>query len=117
LFVFDEIDTGTSGQATKTIAQQLQKLAVIAKQVVAISHQPIVAAAATTCLEVEKTSKPDLENPTQWRSHSQVRVLSQPADRLPIISRLAGGENGQTEASITFAQELLTEMQASPVLV
>lgn len=118
LFVFDEIDTGTSGQATKTIAQQLQKLAGIAKQVVVISHQPVVAAAATTCLEVEKTSKPDAENSAQWRSYSQVRVLTNPVERLPIISRLAGGENGQTEASLTFAQELLTEMQPStPALV
>lgn len=112
LFVFDEIDTGTSGQATKTIAQQLQRLAGIAQQVVAISHQPVVAAAAQTCLEVEKTSKPDVDNPDQMRSFSVVKVLQHPTERLPIISRLAGGENGQTEASLTFAQELLHEMQS-----
>ena len=115
LFVFDEIDTGTSGQATKTIAQQLQRLAGIAQQVVAISHQPVVAAAATTCLEVEKTSKPTTDNPSQMRSFSIVKVLQHPTERLPIISRLAGGENGQTEASLTFAKELLQEMQPLPV--
>lgn len=51
--VFDEIDTGVSGETTQKVAQRLQQLAQ-QHQVLTITHQPLVAVAATHHLYVSK---------------------------------------------------------------
>lgn len=56
--VFDEIDTGVSGETTKKVAQRLRRLAE-ANQVMTITHQPLVAVAAQQHLYVSKLILPN----------------------------------------------------------
>ncbi|MCL8207593.1 MAG: AAA family ATPase [Actinomycetia bacterium] len=54
LLVIDEIDAGLGGQAARTVAGLLASLAA-RRQILAVSHQPVVAAAATAHFRVAKT--------------------------------------------------------------
>ncbi len=66
--IFDEIDTGVSGSVAKAMAEQMK---IISKntQVLAITHLPIVAAAATNHLYINKTVHND-------RTFTSVKTLN-----------------------------------------
>ncbi len=51
--IFDEIDTGLSGRIVQAVRDKLAKLAQL-RQVLCITHQPIIAAAANNHLFIEK---------------------------------------------------------------
>ena len=94
--IFDEIDTGISGQTLQAVADKM-KLSSASHQIICITHQPIIAAAAHKHLHVEKHQ--DLLS---------TKVVVKELDwqgRIEILSRIAGGE--VNESSTAFAKELL----------
>jgi DNA repair protein RecN (Recombination protein N) len=58
LLVVDEIDAGLGGQAARTVAELLTALGA-RRQILAVSHQPVVAAAASRHFRVTKVDHPE----------------------------------------------------------
>jgi DNA repair protein RecN (Recombination protein N) len=105
LYIFDEIDTGTSGQAAKTIGQQLQRLAGAGHQVLVVTHQAVVAAAAHQHWWVHKIIEHG-----EAKSHVQT-ALSLP-ELTELLTHMAMGVSEDREAfSPEFAENLLRRMQ------
>ncbi|WCO00512.1 DNA repair protein RecN [Psychroserpens ponticola] len=95
--MFDEIDTGVSGEISNkmaTIMQQMSK----SMQVFTITHLPQIAAKGDTHFKVFKE---DINNVTQ----TQLKQLS-PNDRIVEIAQMLGGTDVTTSA-IAHAKELL----------
>lgn len=51
--IFDEIDTGISGKAVKAVAEEIKKIS-HARQVLAVTHQPILTASADFNYQIKK---------------------------------------------------------------
>jgi DNA repair protein RecN (Recombination protein N) len=120
LLIFDEIDTGTSGQVARAIAGQLTTLAEAGHQVLVITHQPIVAAAGQQLWKVEKVIKPGVassKSASDWqeqgkRAASQVHVATEHGERRALVGWLAGGISAATDeyaALGDFAELLLAQ--------
>ena len=108
LYVFDEIDTGTSGQAAKTIGFQLQRLAEAGHQVLVVTHQAVVAAAAHQHWWVHKQVN-------DGATVSSVKTALNRDDVADLLTHLASGEDSQSNGvSRQFAEELLRQMKATP---
>lgn len=99
--IFDEIDTGVSGSAAKKIAKKLSLLGKT-KQVICISHQPQLAAAADTHLRVEKHSENDRTTTRLTKLDSEERVLE--------LARIIDGDH-ITELSKEHAREMIKGYQ------
>jgi len=95
--LFDEIDSGVSGDVADKIGVLLHKMG-IQSQLLVISHLPQVASKAAAHLMVEK--KQGIE-----RTNTFVRHLSQ-KDRVHEIARLMSGEN-VTTAALETAKSLM----------
>ena len=95
--IFDEIDTGVSGSAAKKIAKKLSLLGKT-KQVICISHQPQLAAAADSHFRVEKQSEND-------RTATKLTRLS-PEERVRELARIIDGDH-ITELSLDHAREMI----------
>ena len=98
VLLIDEIDANVSGDESIAIAKLLKKLSKT-YQVIAISHQPHLSAAADQHLKVGKE-----------QGRSVVAVLSD-EDRVAEISRMIAGERGMEEAR-ALAGNLLREFHA-----
>lgn len=96
--IFDEVDTGISGEAARQVGILLRNLAAH-HQVICITHQPQVAAKGTRHFYVYKEEGKD------QRITTQVRVL-QPQERIMAIARMIGGEQ-PSEAAMQNAKELV----------
>ncbi len=96
-FIFDEIDSGISGNTAKIVAY---KFAMIAKntQILAISHLPQISAMADTNFLI---SKEEIDG----RTVTKVEKLSE-NDKILEVSRLIGGDSN-SENSILLAKELV----------
>jgi DNA repair protein RecN (Recombination protein N) len=126
LFVFDELDTGTSGEVAKAIARLYQQLGQ-SHQVLAITHQALVAANGEQVVFVSKEVYTDVDSlgdaaaelgssPTGARTRSVVRTISDEAERLQLISSLALGETTHTiEGHAGFAHLLKQTLEQEPV--
>jgi DNA repair protein RecN (Recombination protein N) len=97
--VFDEIDTGVSGEMANRMGKIMQDIAQ-KRQVICITHLPQIAAKGNFHYKVSK--KED-----QTGSYTVVEPLDQP-DRLLEIAQLLSGDN-ITEAAIMNARTLLSE--------
>ena len=97
LIIFDEIDTGVSGQVA---ARMVEKMKLLSKQrqVIAISHLPQAAATADHLLHVKKSVTGD-------RTHSTASYLDYD-DKIEDIARMISGSK-ITEAARMNAKELL----------
>lgn len=97
LIIFDEIDTGVSGQVA---ARMVEKMKLLSKQrqVLAISHLPQAAATADHLLHVEKTVEDE-------RTRSTASYLNY-KDKIEEIARMISGSK-ITEAARLNAAELL----------
>ena len=100
--IFDEIDTGVGGITAHKVGEKLQGVASM-NQVLCITHQPQIAALATTHLLVEK-GEGGGKGGTQ-RTVTKVTALDMDG-RIEDISRMLGGSK-VTEATRTHARELL----------
>ena len=95
--IFDEIDTGVSGSAAQQIAKKLSELSKH-KQVICISHQPQLAAAANQNYRLEKTCDNNITNTTITLLDDEQRAYE--------LARIIDGKN-ITNASIEHAKEML----------
>lgn len=96
--IFDEVDTGISGEAARQVGMLLRRLAEF-HQVICITHQPQVAARGTRHFFVYK------EADTKGRITTRVRNLGED-ERVLAIARMIGGEQ-PSEAAIGHAKELV----------
>lgn len=93
--IFDEIDTGISGNACQAVAAEITKLAQ-SHQVISITHQPIIAAKSDRHIYVAKSQ--------DEKTNVQVYVLDE-QNKVKAIAMLAAGEI--TEDSVNFAKQLI----------
>ncbi len=95
--IFDEIDSGISGEPAKQVGLLLQELGQ-ARQVLCITHQPQIAAKGQAHLYVYKAQEGNT-------THTHVRTLAAD-ERVMHIARMIGGDP-PTKAALEHAQELL----------
>ena len=95
--IFDEIDTGISGEAAKQVGLIMRSLAT-AHQLIAITHQPQIAAMATTHYFVYKASKDN-------KITTGVKRLDD-AERITAIAQMLSGVK-PSAAAIANAKEML----------
>lgn len=97
--IFDEVDTGISGEAARQVGILLRDLSQY-HQVICITHQPQVAAKGSRHFYVYKD-----EDGAQ-RITTKIRILKQ-EERVLAIARMIGGEQ-PSEAALQNAKELVT---------
>lgn len=95
--IFDEIDTGVSGQIALQMIQMMKEISQ-QHQIVSISHLPQFAAGADNHYFVYKDHSSD-------QTISKIRLLSN-EERTFKIAQMIGGEN-PSESAITSAKELV----------
>ena len=95
--IFDEIDTGISGHAAQSVAEEIEQLSK-SHQVIVITHQPIIASKADKHFYVRKSQ--------QDETKVEVYVLTG-ENRVKAIAELAGGDIN--EQSVEFAKSLLAK--------
>jgi DNA repair protein RecN (Recombination protein N) len=96
--IFDEVDTGISGEAARQVGNLLRQLAQY-HQVICITHQPQVAARGTKHFFVYKDAGDNGRITTKLRSlETEERVLA--------IARMIGGEQ-PSRAAVENAKELV----------
>ena len=93
--IFDEIDTGISGKATQSVAEEIVELSK-SHQVIVITHQAIIASKANKHFYVRKSQEDETK--------VEVYVLTGD-NRIKALAELAGGTIN--EQSIEFAKSLL----------
>ena len=95
--IFDEIDTGISGETASKVGQMMQLLA-NNHQVIAITHLPQIAACGSQHLLVHKQS-------TDTQTFTNIKILST-QEREQVIATMMSGENC-TESAMNTAREML----------
>jgi DNA repair protein RecN (Recombination protein N) len=95
--IFDEIDTGISGEAAKQVGMIMKKLAT-QRQVVCITHQPQIAAKATAHYFVFK-------EPVDGNIKTKIKLLNH-NERITAIAQMLSGEQ-PTNAALQNAKEML----------
>ena len=93
--VFDEIDTGISGHAAQSVADEIYELSKY-RQVLVITHQAIIASKADRYFLVSKTQN----NVTSV----EINALSD-EEKISALAKMASGEVNET--SIKFAKSLI----------
>jgi len=95
--IFDEIDTGISGEAAKQVGIIMKSLSQ-QHQLIVISHQPQIAARADAHYFVFK-------QPENKKLVSSIKLLN-PEERVQAIAQMLGGEN-PTPTALQNAREML----------
>ena len=95
--IFDEIDSGISGEAAKQVGVIMKELA-LARQVICITHQPQIAGKADAHFLVYKAVKNDAVT-------TGVRLLDTD-ERIVAIAKMLSGEK-PTAAAIENAREMV----------
>lgn len=93
--IFDEIDTGISGNACQAVATEIKQLSQT-HQIISITHQPIIAAKSDRHFYVAKTQ--------DEKTNVKVYTLDE-ANKVKAIAMLAAGEI--TDESLKFAKQLI----------
>lgn len=96
--VFDEIDTGISGEAALRVAK-VMKAHASKHQVIAITHLPQIASKADNHFYVYKNHEED-------QTLTQIRTLNE-EERIQEIARMLSGEN-PGQAVLTAAKEMMS---------
>ncbi|TAH11490.1 MAG: DNA repair protein RecN [Sphingobacteriia bacterium] len=95
--IFDEIDTGISGEAAKQVGQIMQKMT-NNRQIICITHQPQIAGKADAHFYVYKEFKNE-------QMQTTIRLL-QEDERIDAIAKMLSGEK-PTAAAIENAREMI----------
>lgn len=95
--IFDEIDTGISGEAAKQVGIIMKELST-GHQVMSITHQPQIAAKATAHYFVYK-------NKVNEKITTGIRLLTK-AERVAVIAQMIGGEK-PSAAALENAKEMV----------
>ena len=93
--IFDEIDTGISGRASQSVADEIKSLSA-SHQIILITHQPIIASKADKHFYVRKSQEDETK--------VEVYVLIG-ENRVKALAELAGGDIN--DQSIEFARSLI----------
>ncbi len=101
--VFDEIDTGVSGEIADRMATIMQEMGEQNRQVISITHLPQIAAKGSAHYKVYKQ-----DNDTETNSH--IRRLTE-KERVEEIAHMLSGAT-LTEAALNNAKALLNHSQA-----
>jgi DNA repair protein RecN (Recombination protein N) len=99
-YLFDEVDTGVSGQTAEKVGKKLKAIAK-GQQLICVTHLPQVASFADQHFLIEKTPQ------KQGGVRMSVTEL-QPEEKVQEIARLISGEKIST-ASLDHARQLLRE--------
>ncbi|MFZ5644076.1 MAG: DNA repair protein RecN [Bacillota bacterium] len=99
--VFDEIDTGIGGRTIRSVAFKLCALS-LKRQVICVTHSPIVASMADNHLAIEKTG-------AGGRTVTKVLRLINKKEKVEEIARMLGGDS---EAAVIHARQMLEETAA-----
>ncbi|MBO6081200.1 MAG: DNA repair protein RecN [Bacteroidales bacterium] len=99
--IFDEIDTGISGETASKVGQMMQLLATN-HQVIAITHLPQIAACGNQHLLVHKQS-------TDTQTFTNIKILST-QEREHVIATMMSGESC-SESAMNTAREMLQSTQ------
>ena len=97
--IFDEIDTGISGEAARQVGVIMQQLAK-RRQVICITHQPQIAGRARSHFFVYKEKQRD-------RVRTGVRLLNT-EERIEAIARMLGGDH-PSAAALQNAREMVLQ--------
>lgn len=97
VMIFDEIDTGISGEVAEKVGRTMRKLAGIC-QIIAITHQPQIASQAHHHFKVMKTETAD-------RTITSMVLLSE-EEHVTEVASLMSGSN-VTSSSLQSARELI----------
>lgn len=97
--IFDEIDTGISGEAAKQVGYIMKNLAAN-RQIICITHQPQIAARAHTHHFIYKTA-------VDKKMQTCIKTLNR-KERIETIARMLNGEKLST-TSLQVAEEMITE--------
>ncbi|KAF0243057.1 MAG: DNA repair protein RecN [Sediminibacterium sp.] len=95
--IFDEIDTGISGEAAKQVGLIMQKMAA-QRQIICITHQPQIAGKANAHFYVYKEKKGEMVKTT-------IRLLDND-ERIKAIASMLSGEK-PTTAAMENAREMM----------
>jgi DNA repair protein RecN (Recombination protein N) len=98
-YLFDEVDTGVSGQTAEKVGRKLRSIAK-GQQVICITHLPQVAVFADQHFHIQK-------NPEKGKVSMMIHKLSS-ADRAEEIARLISGEK-VSKTSLAHAKQLISE--------
>lgn len=99
--IFDEIDTGISGQAGKAVAEKM-KLIGKTHQVLCVTHLPVIAAAGDANFFIEKETK-------NGRTYTEVLKIDE-EETIKEIARILNG-NDITNAVLMHAKEMRESMK------
>ena len=97
VLIFDEIDTGISGETVRRVAEKLREISENT-QVICVTHSPQIAGKAKQQFFIKK----EIENNL---TETKVRELNT-EERIREIARIISGDN-ITEASINHAKEIM----------
>lgn len=97
--IFDEIDTGISGNIADRMGDTMKEMATNGLQIISITHLPQIAAKGSAHFKVSKSDTPN-------GTVSSIATLS-PDDRIREIASMMSGAT-LTEAAINNAKELLS---------
>jgi DNA repair protein RecN (Recombination protein N) len=95
--IFDEIDTGISGEVALRVGHIMERLA-NSMQVIAITHLPQIASKGSAHYWVYKDDRED-------KTHTNIRLLTAP-ERVTEVAKMLSGEN-PGDAALQHARELL----------
>ena len=93
--IFDEIDTGISGKASQSVADEVKELAKY-RQILMITHQAIIASRSDRHIYVSKSQ--------DYSTQVSVKILSA-EEKIRAVAELAGGV--LSSESISFAKTLI----------
>lgn len=98
-YLFDEVDTGVSGQTAEKVGKKLKSIAK-GQQLICVTHLPQVASFADQHFLIEKTTE---------KNGARMSVIElTKAERVKEIARLISGEK-ISQTSLEHARQLLTE--------
>ena len=103
VMIFDEIDTGISGEVSEKVGQSMRSLAQHC-QIIAITHQPQIASQAHVHYKVYKSEKGERTVSTILRLEDQEHIRE-------VASLMSGAQI--TEATLQSARELIAHNQQS----
>ena len=95
--IFDEIDTGISGETAQAVARKIKEIS-LTTQVISITHMPQVASLSDHPILISKTVK-------DGRTYSNVKELSLEEKIRQIAYLISGGK--VTEKQLEYAKEMV----------
>ena len=96
--IFDEIDAGIGGVTVRAVAERLKQLA-RHRQVICVTHQPLIAAAADQHFVIYKETSGN-------RTVTRLRQLKAD-ERQTELARMLGGKEGEEGVALDHARQLL----------